>query len=121
MDDFKSKGEKRPTVLIDGVHLPYIEINMTGGTTCDLNSKPRFTRILYVCNDESRHELSSIKETYSCEYEAIVMTPLLCAHPDFKNDVGAEIPIDCFSLGDSPKEPKGSSQFKMGNQTKSTD
>uniref|UniRef100_T1JYV6 Endoplasmic reticulum lectin 1 n=1 Tax=Tetranychus urticae TaxID=32264 RepID=T1JYV6_TETUR len=115
------KGSKpRPTVLIDDVQTPYIEINMTGGTVCDLNNRPRFTRVLYVCNNEARNELSSIKETYTCEYEAIVLTPLLCSHPDFRTNVISEESIDCYSIGNSPIEPKGYSDFEVENKSEST-
>lgn len=94
---------------------------MTGGTTCDLNEKPRFTRVLYVCNDDSRHELTSFKETVSCEYEAVVLTPLLCKHPSFRNDADTELPIKCFSVGKSPQKPKGMAQFADKNQTKAAE
>ncbi|XP_053206119.1 endoplasmic reticulum lectin 1-like [Panonychus citri] len=118
MEENWNKGKNgRPTVLIEGVATPYIEINMTGGTTCDLNNRPRFTRVLYVCNDEARNELSSIKETYTCEYEAIVLTPLLCIHPDFRNDAITEESIDCYSLGDSPIKPKGYVEYEVENRT----
>lgn len=100
--------------------MPYIEINMTGGTTCDLNEKPRFTRVLYVCNEELRHGLTSVKETVSCEYEAVVLTPLLCKHPSFRSDTDIELPIKCYSVGNSPKKPKGMAQFLVKNQTQPT-
>ncbi|RWS20148.1 endoplasmic reticulum lectin 1-like protein, partial [Leptotrombidium deliense] len=47
INELKKEGKTRPTVQVDGVQLPYIEINMTGGTLCDLNNKPRMTRVFY--------------------------------------------------------------------------
>lgn len=92
--------------------MPYFQINMTGisdtvfiflgfdvsiscltgfslhlfvdGTLCDLNEKPRITRVLYVCYHSGKHEVYSFKETSICEYEAIVLSQLLCEHPKYK-------------------------------------
>ena len=101
------EGRKRPTVTVDDVQLPYIEINMTDGTLCDLSNTKRFTRVLYVCNEDSKHELYSIKETSTCEYEAIVLSPLLCLSPEFQVSAAPENQISCYAVGDSPTKPKG--------------
>lgn len=73
-----------PTKKIDGVSMPYLEINMTDGTLCDLSQKPRVTKVLYVCYAHPKHEITSFKETSICEYEIIVLSPLLCKHPKYK-------------------------------------
>ena len=100
-------GRKRPTVTVDDTPLPYIEINMTDGTLCDLSNTKRFTRVFYVCNEDAKHELYSIKETSTCEYEAIVLSPLLCLSPEFQVSAAPENNINCYSVGRAPIKPKG--------------
>lgn len=46
----KQAGKSAPMVVVDGVNLPYIEFNFTGGSLCDLNSKARKTRVT-IYND----------------------------------------------------------------------
>ncbi len=79
--DFKSQI---PTKKIDGVNMPYLQINMTDGTFCDLNGNNRMTRVLYVCYPLGKHEIYSLEETSTCEYEIVVLSPNLCEHPDYK-------------------------------------
>jgi len=69
---------------IDGLSLPYLQINMTDGTLCDLSGKPRSTRVQYVCYQHGKHEIYSLKETSTCEYEAVILSPLLCQHPNYR-------------------------------------
>ncbi len=101
------EGRKRPTVTVEDIQLPYIEINMTDGTLCDLSNTKRLTRVFYVCNEDAKHELYSIKETSTCEYEAIVLSPLLCLSQEFKVTAAPENQINCYSVGKSPSKPKG--------------
>lgn len=82
--DHLQADHKRPLVTVDDYQLPYIEINMTGGTLCDLSNKKRMTRVLYVCVEGGKHEMYSIKETATCEYEVIAFSPMLCLSPDFR-------------------------------------
>lgn len=72
------------TRRIESIDLPFFPINMTDGTVCELTNKPRKTKILYVCQPEGRGEIYELKETSTCEYEVIVLTSVLCSHPDFK-------------------------------------
>lgn len=104
--ELEKSGDSRPKIMIDGHYRPYVQYNMTDGTKCDLTKKPRVARVLYVCNgDDRKHELYSIKEVSTCEYEAIVITSLLCKHKDFKVDTNAPSDIECYSIGDAPKDP----------------
>lgn len=102
----KAGLSSRPTILINGHHKPYITFNMTGGTACDLTKRSRAARILYVCNEEPKLELYSIKEVSTCEYEAIVLSPLLCQHKDFKVDTTTQHEIRCYSVDGSPTKPE---------------
>jgi len=73
-----------PIKKIEGVNMPALQLNMSDGTICDLNGEPRNTRVLYVCDPRGKHELHSLEEVSTCEYEIVVLSPLLCEHPDFK-------------------------------------
>ena len=74
-----------PTTLLDGKEVPFFELVMVDGSTCDLKGgQPRKTHVLYICEETGRNEIYSLKETSSCEYEAIVLTPVLCTHPLYK-------------------------------------
>ncbi|XP_066590654.1 endoplasmic reticulum lectin 1 isoform X2 [Prorops nasuta] len=101
-----NKKQEVPVKKIDGINMPYVEIEMAGGTLCDLNNKPRMTKILYVCYLYGKHEIYSLKEISSCEYEAIVFSPLLCSHPDYKLPDTGENTINCRPLGNTPKKPR---------------
>lgn len=72
------------TRKVDGVNLPYFEMIMSGGTVCDLSGRPRQTNVLYVCYPPSNHNIFSVKETSTCQYEVIVLTSYLCSHPWYK-------------------------------------
>ena len=119
VERLKKDGLKAPTVSIDGVNLPYIEFNFTGGTLCDLNKKTRSTRVLYVCSENSKHELHSVKELYTCEYEAIVMSPMLCLHRDYLVTSANELDINCYPVGDSPPKPVDIASFEAGMRAES--
>lgn len=95
-----------PIKKIDGINMPYIEIEMTDGTVCDLNNKPRIIKVLYVCYKHGKHDIYSLKETVSCEYEAIVLSPVLCDHPDYKPQDTGENEITCQPVDKAPKKPK---------------
>lgn len=94
--------------LEGGLDLPYFAVNMTGGTACELGGGvQRTTRVLYVCNQEARNEVLSIDELSTCEYQAVVLTPYLCAHPDYRLDGFPENRIQCVAHGGAPTRPKG--------------
>ncbi len=79
-------GERQevPVRKIEGLSLPYLMVTMDSGTLCDLNGKPRMTRVYYVCYPAGKHEIFSLEEASSCEYEIVVLTPHLCQHPDYR-------------------------------------
>lgn len=102
----KIDKKDRPTILVNGHYKPFVRFNMTSGTKCDLTKSSRISKIIYVCNEEPKHILHSIKEISTCEYEAVVLSPLLCQHKDYKGDTSIQHDIDCFSLEGSPTKPK---------------
>ncbi|XP_070496411.1 endoplasmic reticulum lectin 1 isoform X2 [Chironomus tepperi] len=101
-----NKDEKLKYKKIDGLNLPYFEVEMIDGTLCDLNNEPRITRVLYVCYAHGKNEIYSLKETSTCNYEIIVLTPTLCLHPKYKIQETTENAINCLPLDNSPKKPK---------------
>ncbi|KAG5894970.1 hypothetical protein JTB14_009704 [Gonioctena quinquepunctata] len=107
-----AKGEKldrntlAPVKKIDNVNLPYYEITMENGTLCELNNnKPRITNVLYVCYIHGKHEVYSLKETSTCVYEIIILSPFLCTHPKYKPKESGEYKVNCVPLGESYKMP----------------
>ncbi|KPI92913.1 Endoplasmic reticulum lectin 1 [Papilio xuthus] len=108
MADLKTAKETKvplKTTKVERMDLPCVELVMDGGTICDLNDKPRVTRVLYVCYSHGKHEVYSFKETATCEYEIIILSPLLCEHPQFKPKDVSENEISCYPLMGAPKKP----------------
>lgn len=59
-----------------------------------MQNRARTTNVLYVCHPEAKHEILSVAEVTTCEYEVVVLTPLLCSHPKYR-----WIPLNgCFPL-----------------------
>lgn len=91
---------------IDGLNLPYYEMEMTDGTLCDLNNEPRMTKVLYVCYAHGKNEVYSLKETSTCNYEIVILTQALCIHPKYRPQETGENLINCLPLDESPKRPR---------------
>lgn len=78
-------GTQVPSKNIEGQLTPYFSLEMGNGTPCVLKqNQPRATSVLYVCHPEAKHEILSVAEVQTCEYEVVVLTPLLCAHPKYR-------------------------------------
>nr|XP_053655205.1 endoplasmic reticulum lectin 1-like [Cherax quadricarinatus] len=95
-----------PTTKIEGLNMPYFMVNYTSGTICDLTGRPRLSHVLFVCYEEGHHEIYSIKETYTCEYEIIVLSPYLCQHPSYRPQDLPQTSLHCVPMNDSPKRPR---------------
>lgn len=111
-------GDKLKTVRLDGVNLPYLELEMGDGTFCDLSGDHRMTRMLYVCAPGVKSEISSIKETSTCNYEIIISTPALCAHPSFNPTNTDDNSINCVPIDDAPNKPKSLLMMEVDNMKK---
>lgn len=72
-----------PVQKVLGLEIPYFAINYTDGTVCDLTSHRRQASIRYVCQEEGKGEIYELKEMSTCEYEVVILTSLLCAHPSY--------------------------------------
>lgn len=74
-----------PTKNIEGQLTAYFPVAMGNGTPCTLRqNEARATTVLYVCHPEAKHEILSVAEVTTCEYEVVVLTPLLCSHPKYR-------------------------------------
>ncbi|XP_076313758.1 endoplasmic reticulum lectin 1 isoform X1 [Tachypleus tridentatus] len=108
MSERWKEGEKKKILEIkhENLKLPFVEVNMTGGTICDLNGEHRMSRIRYICNEDGKHEILSLKETSTCQYEVVVLSPSLCSHPDYRVKYRAETDILCHAFDGSPRKPR---------------
>uniref|UniRef100_A0A8C8I9T4 Endoplasmic reticulum lectin n=1 Tax=Oncorhynchus tshawytscha TaxID=74940 RepID=A0A8C8I9T4_ONCTS len=101
-----------PTKNVEGQLTPYYPVLMAHGTACVLKQNtPRSTNVLYVCHPEAKHEILSIAEVTTCEYEVVVLTPLICAHPKYRFKSSPVNAIFCQALSGSPLRPHSLSQM----------
>uniref|UniRef100_A0A669DZS3 Endoplasmic reticulum lectin n=1 Tax=Oreochromis niloticus TaxID=8128 RepID=A0A669DZS3_ORENI len=101
-----------PTKNIEGQLTPYYSVEMGNGTPCLLKQdQPRSTAVLYVCHPEAKHEILSVAEVTTCEYEVVVLTPLLCAHPKYRFKSSPVNAIFCQALAGSPLRPQRLAQL----------
>ncbi|GAB6031803.1 hypothetical protein CHUAL_010205 [Chamberlinius hualienensis] len=107
VNKFNAEGSSKKIshVNVDGQKLPYVEVLMTDGTTCDLNGNPRQARIKYACSPDTKHQIFSIEESSICEYEVLVLTRLLCSHPSYNLKVPKTNEIHCHAIGEALKQP----------------
>ncbi|KAA0204001.1 hypothetical protein HAZT_HAZT008845 [Hyalella azteca] len=91
---------------VEGTDVPYYPIRYADGSICELTGKPRVTDVLYVCYEHGRHDVYSVKETATCEYEIIVLTDVLCQHPLYTKKEKPEIPIHCVPTAAGARRPK---------------
>ena len=47
-------------------------------------------QVHYVCYPSGKNEIYSLKESSTCEYEVVVLTSVLCNHPDYKPEESKE-------------------------------
>ncbi|PWA25900.1 hypothetical protein CCH79_00001531 [Gambusia affinis] len=100
------------TKNIEGQLTPYYSVEMGYGTPCTLKQNlPRSTSVLYVCHPEAKHEILSIAEVTTCEYEVVVLTPLLCTHPKYRFKSSPVNAIFCQALEGSPLQPQRLTQL----------
>ncbi|KAL6031036.1 hypothetical protein STEG23_025148 [Scotinomys teguina] len=102
----KEKLNEIPTKNIEGQMTPYYPVGMGNGTPCSLKqNRPRSSTVMYICHPESKHEILSVAEVTTCEYEVVILTPLLCNHPKYRFRASPVNDIFCQSLPGSPFKP----------------
>lgn len=84
-------------IKVNGEDLPYLPVLYSQGTTCDLTGQPRVTRVLYVCYPTQREHIESITEVSTCKYDVVILTQLICSHPNFRGAKIAPHKIVCTS------------------------
>ncbi|NXD42316.1 ERLEC protein, partial [Copsychus sechellarum] len=101
-----------PTKNIEGQMTPYYPVELGNGTPCSLRQNlPRSSTVMYICHPEAKHEILSVAEVTTCEYEVVILTPLLCNHPKYRfraSPVNAPPPQ---SLPGSPLKPHNLEQL----------
>uniref|UniRef100_A0A8C5C7G8 Endoplasmic reticulum lectin n=1 Tax=Gadus morhua TaxID=8049 RepID=A0A8C5C7G8_GADMO len=106
-----------PTRNIEGQFTPYYPVGMGNGTPCVLKqNQARATSVMYVCHPEAKHEILSIAEVTTCEYEVVILTPLLCNHPKFRFKSSPVNAILCQALAGSPLRPQQLTKLDTAQQ-----
>nr|XP_028580905.1 endoplasmic reticulum lectin 1 isoform X1 [Podarcis muralis] len=102
----KDSAKEIPMKNIEGQMTPYYPIGMGNGTPCTLRQNlPRSSSVMYVCHPEAKHEILSVAEVTTCEYEVVILTPLLCSHPKYRFRASPVNDIFCQSLPGAPLKP----------------
>ncbi|XP_059929341.1 endoplasmic reticulum lectin 1 isoform X2 [Gadus macrocephalus] len=117
-EDVSAENEKEvPTRNIEGQFTPYYPVGMGNGTPCVLKqNQARATSVMYVCHPEAKHEILSIAEVTTCEYEVVILTPLLCNHPKFRFKSSPVNAILCQALAGSPLRPQQLTKLDTAQQ-----
>ncbi|XP_038607528.1 endoplasmic reticulum lectin 1 [Tachyglossus aculeatus] len=110
-----------PTKNIEGQMTPYYPVGMGNGTPCSLRQNlPRSSTVMYICHPEAKHEILSVAEVTTCEYEVVILTPLLCNHPKYRFRVSPVNDIFCQSLPGSPLKPHNLKQLETQQEMMKT-
>ncbi|XP_033859433.1 endoplasmic reticulum lectin 1-like [Acipenser ruthenus] len=113
----KESEKEIPTKNVEGQMTPYYPLEMGNGTPCTLKQHhPRSSTVMYVCHPDAKHEILSIAEITTCEYEVVVLTPLLCSHPKYRFKSSPVNDIFCQSLQGSPMRPQRLTQLDREQQ-----
>lgn len=88
---------KPQTRRIENEDFPYYSVSYNHGTTCDVTGKPRTTDVVYICVEKVQHKILSVTEISSCHYEVVIMTDLLCRHPEYRLTEKKDHKILCWN------------------------
>uniref|UniRef100_A0A8B9ZGR6 Endoplasmic reticulum lectin n=1 Tax=Anas platyrhynchos TaxID=8839 RepID=A0A8B9ZGR6_ANAPL len=86
--------------------------NIEGQMTPLRQNLPRSSTVMYICHPEAKHEILSVAEVTTCEYEVVILTPLLCNHPKYRFRASPVNDIFCQSLPGSPLKPHNLEQLE---------
>ncbi|XP_072363974.1 endoplasmic reticulum lectin 1 isoform X1 [Scyliorhinus torazame] len=112
-EESETEKLKVHTKNIEGQITPYYPMIMGNGTPCSLKQNtPRVTTVMYVCHPEAKHEILSVAEVTTCEYELVILTPLLCNHPKYRFKSSPVNDIFCQSVHGSPLRPQSLEQLE---------
>ncbi|XP_030092150.2 endoplasmic reticulum lectin 1 [Serinus canaria] len=112
-ENSKDGAKEIPTKNIEGQMTPYYPVELGNGTPCSLRQNlPRSSTVMYICHPEAKHEILSVAEVTTCEYEVVILTPLLCNHPKYRFRASPVNDIFCQSLPGSPLKPHNLEQLE---------
>ncbi|XP_075060154.1 endoplasmic reticulum lectin 1 isoform X2 [Mixophyes fleayi] len=110
-----------PTKNIEGQMTPYYPFEMGNGTPCSLKQNhPRSSTVMYICHPEAKHEILSVAEIITCEYEVVILTPLLCSHPNYRFKTSPINDIFCQSMAGSPLRPQSLQKLEQQQEVVKT-
>uniref|UniRef100_A0A8C5PBS9 Endoplasmic reticulum lectin n=1 Tax=Leptobrachium leishanense TaxID=445787 RepID=A0A8C5PBS9_9ANUR len=108
-----------PTKNIEGQMTPYYPVEMGNGTPCVLKqNQPRSSTVLYICHPEAKHEILLLAEVTTCEYEVVILTPLLCNHPKYRFRTSPVNDIFCQAMPGSPLRPQSLEKLEQKQEIK---
>ena len=97
-----------PKKRIGDQDFPYHSVSLSKGTPCDLSGVERQAEIVFICVPQlSQPRLMRVKETQTCEYEAIVAVPQLCNNPAYQLPKPEIHSIYCSPVDGAPVKPSG--------------
>ena len=64
-------------------HVPVAQV-YAGGEACDITGQHRETEVQFVCSEEGKEGIKSIREHATCRYTLVFATSRLCKHPGFQ-------------------------------------
>ena len=110
-----------PRVAYSGFSLPYYEVKLSKGSTCDLlGGKSREGAVKYICNPHGEHnEFLQIEEISTCYYSVIFGTSFLCRLSAFQSGAAQSDEIQCVAetdLSDSG-EPVGAAVVRQDSES----
>lgn len=107
-----------PKKRIGEQDFPYHSVKLRDGTPCDLSGTPRQAEVIFIClADVLQTRLLSVKETQTCEYEALVAVPQLCNIPSYRLPKEEIHPVYCSPADGSPTKPSGLIEGQNSGQT----
>ncbi|XP_019851529.1 PREDICTED: endoplasmic reticulum lectin 1-like isoform X2 [Amphimedon queenslandica] len=97
-----------PTWPYLNIDYPYYEVSLSDGSPCDIkDDMGRTTKVMIICDPEHRtaSSLVMVKETSTCQYEAVIATKSLCKNKAYRVKDEPVHSIQCLPVKDSPSKP----------------
>ena len=69
------------------------------GEGCDVTGRQRETEVHFICSEEGKEGIKSIREHATCQYTLLFATPRLCKHPGFRAREQPVQKVICSPLG----------------------
>ncbi|CAL5229222.1 g12505 [Coccomyxa viridis] len=109
---------------LTGASSKYVRQVYAGGEACDITGKLRETEVHFVCSEEGKEGIKSIREHATCQYTLVFATSQLCKHPGFQIPKQPVHTIVCSRPGGSqqadstvPAQPQEMDQESEGKDS----